>query len=284
MEEFVCSSDGACNKKDSSDNNIQNDLNNNNDNSNNHLSITIVSDIVCPFCYIGKCQLEKALQQIQSEKRDEKHNKFTYSIQWKPFLLNPTLPAEGMERKEFFKKKFGANLKEGEVPPFCLQIDQMAQKVGISQMNLGNFNLKISNSVHAHRLLKFIEEEEQENGRLNKLNTSITIASLQNCVAEDIFNAYFVKAKDIGKEEVLMEIVEKYDELKSILDVNFFKVNVFDKSDRYNFMVRREAEKYSLVTHGVPYFEFSKVGGKKNTCSGALGVTTFVKTLKKLIL
>ena len=64
------------------------------------LHIDIYSDIVCPWCYVGKRRLERALTLLKPEERP--------SVSWRPFELNPTMPAEGMDRKAYLEAKFGS--------------------------------------------------------------------------------------------------------------------------------------------------------------------------------
>src|SRR5450759_3956262 len=68
------------------------------------LNIDIISDVVCPWCYIGKRQIEAALALYAQQNRGADQPRVT----WRPFQLNPQLPAEGMSREEYVVQKFGA--------------------------------------------------------------------------------------------------------------------------------------------------------------------------------
>src|SRR5262245_51171991 len=71
------------------------------------LSIDVVSDVVCPWCFIGKRRVEAALALYAKERPDAA----APAVSWRPFQLNPDLPAEGMPRAEYIQRKFGADRK-----------------------------------------------------------------------------------------------------------------------------------------------------------------------------
>ena len=64
-----------------------------------NISIEVYSDVICPWCYVGKRRLERALAQLNTVRSE---------IIWRPFQLNPTMPKEGMDRKAYLKAKFGS--------------------------------------------------------------------------------------------------------------------------------------------------------------------------------
>jgi predicted DsbA family dithiol-disulfide isomerase len=63
------------------------------------LTIDVVSDVMCPWCYIGKRRLEDALAEVRNE--------FDVEVRWRPYQLDPTLPKEGKDRKQYLEDKFG---------------------------------------------------------------------------------------------------------------------------------------------------------------------------------
>lgn len=138
----------------------------------NKIKIDIVSDLVCPWCYIGQKRLNDAIAQSDYE----------VEISWKPFQLHPELPKEGMEKNAFLSKKFGskgANLFD--------QIKQVADSESLA-MNpdiIGN----IPNTVDVHRLMWLARKE----GKDLKL-------------APRLFEAYFTNGKDFSKQETLVLI------------------------------------------------------------------------------
>lgn len=137
------------------------------------LQIEVASDVVCPWCYIGKRRLEKALNLVDGE--------FDVKIRWLPFQLNPGMPEEGMPRAEYRKAKFGS-LERSK------QLDARVIAEGRSEGIEFAFDRiqRTPNTSAAHRL--------------------IALAPDQNAVVSALFRAYFEDAKDIGDAAVLAEI------------------------------------------------------------------------------
>jgi len=138
--------------------------------------IDIVSDAICPWCYIGKRQLERALATLSEEG-------LHFSVHWNPFQLNPDMPAEGRDRAAYRAMKFGS-------PERVREIDE---RVGGAAANVGlNFRLdaiqRTPNTLNAHRLICFAGCE-----------------GVQDAVMEGVFSAYFTQGRDIGDLDVLAE-------------------------------------------------------------------------------
>ena len=137
------------------------------------MKLEVASDVVCPWCYIGKRRLEKALELLKGEVEVE--------VRWLPFQLNPGLPAEGMPRAEYRKAKFGSLerskqmdarvIAEGKAEGIDFAFERMERQPNTSQ---------------AHRL--------------------IALAGNQNAVVNALFRAHFEQARDIGDPKVLAEI------------------------------------------------------------------------------
>jgi predicted DsbA family dithiol-disulfide isomerase len=140
------------------------------------MKIEIASDVVCPWCYIGKRRLEKALKLVDGE--------FDVSIRWLPFQLNPGLPPEGIPRAEYRKAKFGS-LERSK------QLDARVIAEGKSEGIDFAFDRieRQPNTTQAHRLIALA----QENG-------------LGNEVVNALFKAHFEEARYIGDPRVLLEI------------------------------------------------------------------------------
>jgi predicted DsbA family dithiol-disulfide isomerase len=137
------------------------------------LQIEVASDVVCPWCYIGKKRLEKALSLVDGELRPE--------IRWLPFQLNPGMPKEGMPRAEYRKAKFGSAERSRE-------LDARVIAEGRSEGIDFAFDRieRTPNTSAAHQL--------------------IALAENQGPVVDALFRAYFEEAKDIGDPKVLAEI------------------------------------------------------------------------------
>ena len=137
------------------------------------MKIEVASDVVCPWCYIGKKRLEKALKLLDG--------KVPLEISWLPFQLNPGLPAEGIPRAEYRKAKFGSLerskqmdarvIAEGKAEGIDFAFDRMERQPNTSQ---------------AHRLIALAED--------------------QDAVVNALFRAHFEQARNIGDAKVLAEI------------------------------------------------------------------------------
>tara|TARA_R110002020_G_scaffold134027_3_gene299071 strand:+ start:5419 stop:6102 length:684 start_codon:yes stop_codon:yes gene_type:complete len=141
------------------------------------LTIDIVSDVMCPWCYIGKKRLEAALKEVGSE--------IAVDVRWRPYQLDPTLPKQGKDRKQYMEDKFGgpdgaekayANVRAAgaaEAIPFAFE------KIPVS-----------ANTFDAHRLIRWA----------GSLGTAA-----QDAVVDALFKAYFEDGKNIGDDRVLIE-------------------------------------------------------------------------------
>ncbi len=142
--------------------------------------IDVISDAICPWCYIGKRQLEKALEILEKDG-------LRFNVFWNPFQLNPDMPAEGVERKKYREAKFGG-------PERARQIDQRvtdaAAGVGL-EYHLDRLT-RTPNTVNAHRLIRMAGQK-----------------GVQDTVVEAMFDAYFCNGADLGNPEKLAEIGEQ---------------------------------------------------------------------------
>jgi predicted DsbA family dithiol-disulfide isomerase len=138
------------------------------------MNIEIASDVVCPWCYIGKRRLEKALKLVD----------FEVKIRWLPFQLNPNMPREGMPRAQYRKAKFGSEERSK-------QLDARVIAEGRSEGIEFAFDRieRTPNTTEAHRL--------------------IAMAGDQNAVVDALFKAYFEEARDIGDPQVLADIARR---------------------------------------------------------------------------
>ena len=137
------------------------------------VKLDILSDPICPWCYIGKANLDAALTE---------ENPFT--VEWHPFLLNPDMPAEGMDRRTYLETKFGG--KENAVKAYA-PIAEAAEAAGL-EIDLAAIK-RTPNTVNAHRLIHWAGIERR-----------------QTPVVDALFRAYFVEGRDIGVSQVLVEI------------------------------------------------------------------------------
>jgi predicted DsbA family dithiol-disulfide isomerase len=140
------------------------------------LRIDIVSDAICPWCYIGKRQLERALATLAQEG-------LHFSVHWNPFQLNPDMPKEGRDRIAYRIAKFGSAERARELDE---RVAGAAANVGLSFRQ--DLILRTPNTLDAHRLIWLT-------GREGK----------QDAVVETLFIAYFTEGRDIGEPNVLAD-------------------------------------------------------------------------------
>ena len=141
------------------------------------VKLDIMSDPICPWCYIGKTLLERAL---------EAEGDHPFVIEWHPFQLNPDMPVEGMDRREYLERKFGG--KDQAVKVYS-EILQHAEKAGLD-LDFGAIK-RTPNTLNAHRLIHWAGIEQKQNAAVNAL-----------------FTAYFKEGRDIGDSEVLADIAD----------------------------------------------------------------------------
>jgi predicted DsbA family dithiol-disulfide isomerase len=141
------------------------------------IKLDVMSDPICPWCYIGKAHLDRALTE---------HPNHPFVIEWHPFQLNPDMPPEGMDRRAYLEGKFGG--KEGAVRAYAPVVEH-AKAAGLTI----NFEAmkRTPNTLNAHRLIHWAGIE----GR-------------QTAAVSALFKAYFVDARDIGDVEVLADIAD----------------------------------------------------------------------------
>lgn len=141
------------------------------------VKLDILSDPICPWCYIGKAHLDAALAE---------HPNHPFEIEWHPFQLNPDMPRDGMDRRAYLEGKFGG--KEGAVRAYA-PVVETAEKTGL-KIDFEGMK-RTPNTLDAHRLIHWAGIE----GR-------------QTAAVSALFQAYFVDARDIGSAEVLADIAD----------------------------------------------------------------------------
>jgi predicted DsbA family dithiol-disulfide isomerase len=142
------------------------------------LLIEIASDVVCPWCYIGKRRLEKALESLQGE--------VEVRIEWLPFQLNPGMPEGGMARADYRRQKFGS-VEKGRA------LDARVAQEGAGEGIAFAFDRmqRTPNTSAAHQLIDLAQRQGKG-----------------NAVVDALFRAYFEEASDIGDPAVLNGIAE----------------------------------------------------------------------------
>lgn len=136
------------------------------------MQIDIVSDTVCPWCFIGKRRLERALAMRPD---------VPFEIFWRPYRLDPTIPREGVDRKAYMKAKFGDNPRSG-----AMRDAIVAEGEGEGISFAFDQILKSPNTLDSHRVIRWAAG-----------------AGLQDSVVERFFRAYFIEGRDIGDPAML---------------------------------------------------------------------------------
>lgn len=206
------------------------------------MKIEVWSDFVCPFCYIGKRQLEKAIQDSGYAGQIE--------VQFKSFLLDPTTPIDAEASVyESLSKKY--NMSVVEVKNMTANIAERATEVGLNY----NFEeMKTANTTAAHRLVKWAEEK----GKGAELN-------------ERILKAYFLEGKAIGRADVLIALAKE-------VDLNEAEALQVIHSTNYEAEVGQDIyEAKQIGVRGVPFF----VVNNKFGISGAQPQALFEETIEK---
>lgn len=142
------------------------------------LTIDVVSDVMCPWCYIGKRRLEQALQLEPG---------IDVEIRWRPFQLDGTIPEGGMSRRQYLANKFGGD--EG-----ARQVYSQIEEAGTAENLPFAFDIieKSPNTLNAHRLIRWA-----------------ATTGHQNDLVEELFRLFFTDGSDIGDKEVLADAAEK---------------------------------------------------------------------------
>ena len=139
--------------------------------------IDVISDAICPWCYIGKRHLERALAILDKQG-------LHFTVAWHPFQLNPDMPREGVERAQYRLAKFGSAERSRQLDE---RITETAATVGL-EFHLDRLT-RTPNTLDAHRLIRLAGQHGVQDG-----------------VVEALFEGYFCDGADIGNAEVLTRL------------------------------------------------------------------------------
>ncbi|MCG8441100.1 MAG: DsbA family oxidoreductase [Caulobacterales bacterium] len=182
--------------------------------------LDIVSDVVCPWCWLGKKRLEAALAAEPD---------ITVDVRWRPFQLDPTLPAEGMPYRDYMRAKFAGLAGDDRFAPMRAHLEAAGADYGIA-FRFGDIAIR-PNSFNAHRVMTWAQE-----------------AGLADPMAEALFAAFFRDLRDIGDVETLADIAG---------EVGLDRADIAARlaSDRDVEAVRREETRFrELGVSSVPTF------------------------------
>ena len=185
------------------------------------IELDIFSDTICPWCYIGKKRLEKAINN---------HKDLKIKQTWRPFQLNPGMQPDGMDRQEYLISKFGSS---DAAKTIYDNIYDEGLKEGI------NFNFDsiqtTPNSFNSHRLLALAYEKgTQEN------------------VLSNLFESYFLNGEDIGDPNILLDIAIKHQ-----IDAENFKSYLSDQ-ENIEPLANEEIQAKKMGISSIPTFIINK--------------------------
>ena len=208
------------------------------------LNIDLVSDFVCPWCYIGKVRLYKAIDSLRGE-----HPELDFRINWLPYFLNPNTPAGGEPYRAFLEAKFGSAAK---VDALHERVAEAGQPDGVS-FAFDRIAVR-PNTLAAHRLTYRMQAQGARQERIK-------------AVTDAVFEAYFEQGKNIGDNDVLADLAAACGE-------NRDKTLAYLESGEDLTNVKRMAEQVRKQgVDGVPLFiidrKLALSGAQSSTAIGA---------------
>ncbi|PKB16427.1 DsbA family protein [Flavobacterium sp. 5] len=208
----------------------------------NQLKVQIWSDVMCPFCYIGKRKIEEALTQFE--------NKESVEIEWKSFQLDPSFVAtEGESIAEHLAEKYGRDIDWAQS-----SLENMTENAKNSGLEFHFEKSILANSLNAHRLMHLAKKH-----------------NLSNELKEQLFKGYLTDGKDVNNWNTLEEIGVKVG--LPIQEI----VELITSNDYIDEVRQDQLQAQSLGVTGVPFFVFDN----KYAVSGAQATDVFLKTLEK---
>lgn len=181
------------------------------------IKLDILSDPICPWCYVGMTLLDTAL----AERPDH-----PFVIEWHPFQLNPDMPPEGMDRRGYLEAKFGGKAEAVEA---YARVAEMAENAGL-EIDFAAIT-RVPNTLDCHRLIHWAGLEARQ--------TQVAVA---------LFEAYFAEGRDIGDRDVLADIADAEG-----LDAAVIRRLLATDADAADIRARDAASRERGVT-GVPTF------------------------------
>jgi len=209
------------------------------------IHIDVISDVVCPWCFIGKRHLESALAAWREKYPDRE----LPQVRWHPFQLNPDLPATGMPRSEYTARKFGGPERAKEIYG---RVAAAGARAGI-RFDFDRIAVQ-PNTIDAHRLMHHAVEHKR-----------------QDEMAEALFRGYFLEGADLTRRDTLADIAQR-----AGLDRD--AVLAYLDSDRDREHIEKEDYRArSIGVEGVPFFIYEQ----RYALSGAQPPEVMLEVLEK---
>ncbi len=206
------------------------------------IKIDIVSDVVCPWCYIGKRRIEKAMDQLKDQ--------FEFDVTYLPFELNPQTPKSGFNQQEYLNKKFGGAEKYEQITH---HVTTIAAGEGL------RFNFQkqsvTPNTRDMHRIIWLAKQEGK-----------------QDPMKEAFLKAYFEEGVDLSKNENLTSIADGVG-----LPVNRV-LSLLNSDEGLNEVIAAEQQNYQRGVSGVPFYIVNNQYG----ISGAQPTEVFIRAFAEI--
>ena len=210
------------------------------------IHIEVVSDVVCPWCYIGKRRMEKAIDQLKDQ--------CDFTLTFSPFELNLDVPPEGLNQKAYLIKKFGGEARYDQITQ---QVAQVAQGEGL---HFDFKKQKISpNTRDCHRIIWMAKAEGK-----------------QMAVNEAFMKAYFEEGVDLSKHENIIQVA---------VGAGLDKVRVttlLDSTEGLDEVTRAEQTNYEREISGVPFYIINNKYGVSGAQPTEFFKSTFLDLVKKI--
>lgn len=191
------------------------------------LVVDIVSDVVCPWCYIGKRKLEATLSELEAREPGA-----SVTVRWHPFQLNPDLPAEGVDRIAYLNAKFGSKARADQI---YSRVRSVGAEVGIA-FDFDRIS-RVPNTLDAHVLIAWAQRRNA--------------GEATDALVERLFRAFFIEGRLLSEREELVRIATEAglpeEEVRSSLASPPARADV-EAEDR---------EARGVGISGVPFFIFN---------------------------
>lgn len=193
----------------------------------NVVAIDVVSDVVCPWCYVGKRKLEMALAELH-----QREPQLELRVRWHPFQLNPDIPLTGMPRTRYLEGKFGGKAGAAEI---YARVRAVGATVGIG-FDFERIALQ-PNTLEAHRLIAWAQGLGDQDAA--------------NALVERLFHAYFVEGRFLGERDELVRVAAD-----SGLDPLAARA-MLESAAGSNEVAAEDREARDVGIQGVPFFIFN---------------------------
>jgi predicted DsbA family dithiol-disulfide isomerase len=208
-----------------------------------NLTVDVISDIICPWCYIGKKRLEKAIAAFDFQP--------DVRVRWLSFQLNPTMPNEGISRREYRIRKFGSWERS-------LELDARVATVGETEGIDFAFDRieRTPNTVDGHRLIWLADQQD-----------------CQDAIVESLFRSYFSEGRDITDRKTLIDVVADAGLERQLAEA------MLNSNEGMDAIKEAEGLSQRHRVDGVPFF----IINNKITLSGAQQPEAFLDAFREAI-